>query len=89
MATNRREFDHDYDSIELTIPAKTVANVQSTTIYNTSDNQSDHSIQIDGSEAHGNEHSNWLFDQVAQWIFHRDYLDRALERHHITSKPKV
>ena len=84
MATNKREFDHDYDSIELTIPAKTVANVQST-----SDNQSDHSIQIDGSEAHGNEHSNWFFDQVAQWIFHRDYLDRALERHHITSRPKI
>lgn len=83
MATNKREFD--YDSIELAIPAKTVANVQSTTIYNTSDNQSGHSIQIDGSEAHGNEHSNWFFDQVAQWIFHRDYLDRALERHHITS----
>ena len=89
MATNKREFDHDYDSIELAIPAKTVANVQSTTIYNTSGNQSDHSIQFDGSEAHGNEHSNWFLDHVAQWIFHRDYLDRALERHHITSKPKV
>ena len=89
MAISKGEFDHDYDSIELAIPAKTVANVQSTTIYNTSNNQSDQSIQFDGSESYENEHSNRFLDRVAQWIFHRDYLDRALERHHITSKPKV
>ncbi|OCL08475.1 hypothetical protein AOQ84DRAFT_439560 [Glonium stellatum] len=85
MGSDKREINHNYEVIELAVQAKNEANVHSATIYNASDIQSNHSVNIDRLETHGDGHSNVLFDYVAQWIFHRDHLDRALERHHITS----
>lgn len=85
MADPSRQFGHEDDSVELTVQDKAVSNVQSLAVYNSSDAQSTQPNREDGTQAPENENGNGVFGHIAQWIFHRDYLDRALERHHITS----
>ncbi|KAF2803245.1 uncharacterized protein BDZ99DRAFT_453470 [Mytilinidion resinicola] len=70
MADTPMQNEHSRSSIELSVRGKSGSVVQSG--VNEADVDSEHS------------NDGW-FDNVAQWIFHNDHLDRVLEKHHITS----
>lgn len=85
MAISFGHHGPETDPIEISVPGIAGAHDQKFEFDSSSDIQSDHAAHGIGSSTQKSWTNRGVLDHIYPWIFHYDYLDRVLERHHITS----